>query len=191
MSFSYIDSILCIKSQPVSFRAIVNERLNQSSSLEIHDCGCNDLAAEMVHGDVFLHVCSMITIMSTWIHWHPFSSCDQMSQAIHSKRASHPEPLLEATSCHHWLSCWNFHLCRSNWWGCLKNRLPSTIIGLSSGSLAFPVWFPVWNVRLYYFMGYNGILLFIRQNPILCCPLNPVIGSQLQPHLWNDHPICN
>ena len=35
-----------------------------------------------------LHVCSMTTRMSTWIHWQPFSSCDQLSQAIHSKRAS-------------------------------------------------------------------------------------------------------
>ena len=136
-----------------------------------------------------LHVCSMTTIMSTWIHWHPFSSCDQMSQAIHSKRASNPEPLLEATSCHHWLSWWNFHLCRSNWWGCLKNRLPSTIIGLSSGSLAFPVWFPVWNVRLYYFMGYNGILIFFQTKPHSVLSLEP---SHWQPATspWNDHPIC-
>ena len=116
------------------------------------------------------------------------SSCDQMSQAIHSKRASHPEPLLEATSCHHWLSWWNFHLCRSNWWGCLKNRLPSTIIGLSSGSLAFPVWFPVWNVRLYYFMGYNGILIFFSDKTTFCVvPWTQSLAASYKPMEWSPH----
>ena len=125
MSFSYIGSILCIKSQPVSFHPIVNERLNQSSSLEIHDCGCNDLAAEMVHGDVFFMFVPWQQECQHESIGNPFQAVIKwVKPSIQNEQASSGAfvggnlmpPLVELVELP--------PPGRSNWWGWFKNRLP-------------------------------------------------------------------